>query len=147
MQSQFPQAKKTYKPLKEALIELGVTPETTYLLMRGHDLYDGVIVPVAEKVCELLRKEREREIRQLAEHDKQLQNELASYQHSIDDVTKTLRKNFGFKDAPHYKMVVAKLKNFITEQITIHNASNTSTHNSDSMDESQSSSTTEGGGA
>jgi hypothetical protein len=117
LQRQFPQAKKTYKPLKESLIELGVTPETTYLFMRGHDLYDGVIVPVAEKVCELLRKEREREIRNLAEHDTQLQNELSSYQHSIDDVSKTLRKNFGYKDSPHYKMLVAKLKRFIEQPL------------------------------
>lgn len=73
LQRQFPQGRSTYKPLRNELLRLGLTPETTYLYMRGHDLCDGVAVPLLNMVCEQLRREREREIRRLAEHNVQMQ--------------------------------------------------------------------------
>jgi hypothetical protein len=115
LQHQFPQGKSTFKPLKEQLLELGVTPETTYLFMRGHDLHDGVVIPVAEKVCELLRKEREREIRKLAEHNKQMQNELASYQHSIAPITETIKRHNGYYDSPHYQFIQKSISQFLEQ--------------------------------
>ena len=69
LQRHYPQAKKNYETLKAELLELGVTPETTYLYIQGHTLFDNVISPLLDPVCVLLRKEREREIRNLAEHD------------------------------------------------------------------------------
>ena len=73
LQRHFPQAKKDYERLKTELLDLGVTPETTYLYIQGHTLFDNVISPLLDPVCILLRKEREREIRNLAEHDTQRQ--------------------------------------------------------------------------
>ena len=105
LQRHFPQAKKDYEMLKTELLDLGVTPETTYLYIQGHTLFDNVISPLLDPVCILLRKEREREIRNLAEHDTQRQNELSCYQHSQNSVEDMLRKNVGFKDAPPYKLL------------------------------------------
>ena len=68
LQRQLPQAKSSYKPLMKKIEELGVKPEETYLYMRGHDIYDKVIMPLLTEVCESLRREREREIHRLAEH-------------------------------------------------------------------------------
>ena len=51
LQRQFPEGKKTYKPLREELLSLGITPQTTYLYMRGHDLFDGIVVPLLSEVC------------------------------------------------------------------------------------------------
>lgn len=105
MQRHYPQAKHTMGKLKEELLKLGLTPETTYLYIQGHSLFSGVIAPLLEPVCTALRKEREREIRVLAEHDTQMQNELSGYRHSQEPLQSMLRKNVGFKQAPPYKLL------------------------------------------
>lgn len=106
LQRQFPQGKDTYKPLQEQLTALGVTPETTYLYMRGHDLFDHVVGPVLDAVCTRLRRDRESEISRLACHSRQCQNELASYQHSCASWSEMLRKHDAFHRASLYKHIV-----------------------------------------
>ena len=115
LQHQFPEAKKGYKPLKAELIELGVTPETTYLFMRGHDLLDGVVALLTSKVCDMLRRERERDIHKYAEHAKQMQNELASYQHSVAPVEDVLKHHNGYATTPQYLWVQDQLKRFLEQ--------------------------------
>lgn len=109
----FPQGKTTYKPLAGELLALGLTPETCYLYMRGHDLHDGVVAPMLGGVCESLRREREREIRRLAEHALQMQNELAAYQHAVASVEEMLRKHTGYIACPQYQQVVARVRAFL----------------------------------
>lgn len=106
LQRQFPQGRDTYKPLQQQLEALGVVPETTYLYMRGHDLFDHVVGPVLDKVCTRLRREREAEIASLACHDRQCQNELASYQHSCAPWAEMLRKHDAFHRASLYKRII-----------------------------------------
>lgn len=113
LQHHFPGARRDYEPLKKELQELGVTPETTYLYIQGHLLFENVVSPLLNPVCAMLRKEREREIRNLAEHDIQRQNELASYQHSQNAVEEMLRKNVAFKDAPPYQRLRADIRALI----------------------------------
>ena len=105
LQRHFPEARKGYGPLKAELLQLGVTPETTYLYIQGHTLFDNVVSPLLTPVCILLRKEREREIKKLAEHEIQRQNELSCYQHSKNSVEEMLKKNVGFKNAPPYQQL------------------------------------------
>ena len=99
----FPQGKKTYAPLRDELLNLGLTPETSYLYMQGHTLFENVVMSVLSPICVLLRKEREREINSLAGHATQRQNELSSYQHSQSPVDEMLRKSTGYKDSPPYQ--------------------------------------------
>ena len=106
LQQQFPQGRDTYRPLQEQLAALGVTPETTYLYMRGHDLFEHVVGPVLDAVCSRLRRERENEIASLACHGKQRQNELASYQHSCAPWAEMLRKHDAFHRAALYKRII-----------------------------------------
>ena len=119
LQRHFPEARKGYGPLKAELLQLGVTPETTYLYIQGHTLFDNVVSPLLTPVCILLRKEREREIKNLAEHEIQRQNELSCYQHSQNSVEEMLKKNVGFKNAPPYQQLrrdLAKLVENAKEQ-------------------------------
>ena len=118
LQHQFPEAKKGYKPLREELLSLGVTPDVTYLFMRGHDLLDGIVSMLTSKVCDLLRKERERDIRKYAEHNKQMQNELASYQHSVASVDDILKHHNGYATAPQYLWVQDQIKAFLASLST-----------------------------
>lgn len=110
LQKRFPEGRQTYKPLCAELLRLGVTPQTTYLYMRGHDLFKGLVVPMLNGVCEVLRREKENEIRSLAVHNVQAQNELASYQHSIGLVEEMLRKHTTYTDCPEYQRVQADIK-------------------------------------
>ena len=115
LQRQFPEGKKTYKPLRDQLLSLGVTPTTCYLYMRGHDLQDGIVVPIMNTVCEVLRREREREIRQLAEHATQQQNELAAYQHATSSVVDMLKKHTDYDTSEPYLRMVGDLQKFLEE--------------------------------
>jgi len=105
LQRQFPQGRSTYAPLRSRLLNLGVTPQTTYLFMRGHDLFDGIVAPILTHICEALRREREREIRRLADHTVQMQNELSAYQHAVSPVEEMLRKHTGYVTAPLYRRI------------------------------------------
>ena len=103
LQRQFPEGQKTYKPFMNELVQqLGFNPDTAYLYMRGHDLQDAVVLPIMGDICDMLRREREREIRRLACHNVQMQNELSSYQHSAAPVAEMLRKQTGYDTAPTY---------------------------------------------
>lgn len=113
LQHIFPQARSTYAPMRESMERLGVTAETAYLFMRGHDLFDGIVAPLTGGVCELLRREREREIRRLAEHNIQMQNELSAYQHSSASIEEMLRKHTGYKECEQYKMVQNSIRKFL----------------------------------
>ncbi len=105
-----------YKPLLEELKTLGVTPETTYLYMRGHDLVDGVVTPLLAFVCERLRRERERDIRKFAVHAVQEQNELSAYQHSIIPLDKALRRHLAYVDCPLYQRIQDDIRRRILRQ-------------------------------
>lgn len=113
LQKQFPQGKKTYKPLCEKILSLGVTPQTTYLYMRGHDLFDGIVLPLVSGVCEALRRSREREIRQLAEHSVQMQNELSAYQNHIASAEEMLRKHTDYEECQQYQKIQEDIRQFV----------------------------------
>ena len=117
LQKQFPQGRTTYKPLRNELQQLGITPETTYLYMRGHDLFDGIVMPLLTGVCEQLRREREREIKRLAEHDVQMQNELSAYQNAIGSIEEMMRKHTVYTNCPQYRRVQDDVKRLL-DQLT-----------------------------
>ena len=115
LQRRFPEGKKTYAPLRAELLNMGLTPETTYLFMQGHSVFENVVMPLLTPVCSLLRKEREREIVKLAEHEIQRQNELACYQHSQAPVDDMLRKNTGFRTSKPYEWLSEDIKRLMEE--------------------------------
>ena len=64
-------------------------------------------------VCNALRREREEEIKRLAEHHTQFRNELTSYERRLLNVDVVLRKQTGFKDAPIYKKLEEDIRSFL----------------------------------
>ena len=121
LQKRYQQARKTWKPLRDELLEKGVLPEETYLYIRGHDLFDGIVAPLLSKICEQLRRERENDIRKFAKHDTQMQNELAGYQHATAPSVEMLRKHTGYAASPIYKRIQKDVQAFL------HNISMTKT--------------------
>ena len=99
--------------MRDELTALGVTPETTYLYMRGHDVFEKVITPILIEVCKVLRREREREIRRLASHSTQRQNELSGYQHASAEPEEMLRKHTEYHSAPLYLRIQQDVREFL----------------------------------
>lgn len=114
MQRRHPEAKSSYARLKQQIRDLGVTPDTTYLYIQGHTLFENVVMPLLEPICTMLRKEREREIKQLAQHSQQRQCELSAYQHAVIPIETVLKKNTAFRDAPPFQRVRAAIQQIIS---------------------------------
>lgn len=110
LQHQFPEGKATYGPLRQSLLDLGITPSTTYLYVRGHDLMDTVVLPILEDVCTLLRRQREYDICRLACHERQKQNELSAYRHACSPVDEMLRKHTAYTYSPVYRQISEALQ-------------------------------------
>ena len=100
-----PDAKESYLSLKKEIQELGITPETTYLYIQGHHLFDSLVTPLMIRICDMLHRERENEIANASIHLTQKSNELKAYNHSTADVVMMLRRNTQFKDAPPFGMI------------------------------------------
>ena len=99
--------------MKAEFSYLGVTPENTYMFIQGHHIMESVVMKVLIPVCNALRREREEEIKALAEHHTQFNNELTSYERRILGVDVVLRKHTGFKDSPVYKRLTDDIRTFL----------------------------------
>ena len=118
LQRKFPKAKDSYLKLRKSLQEdLGIHPADTYLYIQGHALMDGVVLPLLTPICNILRREREKEIAQLALHGKQKQNELSGYRHSQSPIDLMLRKGTAFKQSKPYQELCADIK-ALTDRIS-----------------------------
>ena len=113
LQQQFPGNKEVYLQLKEQIKQLGVTPQTTYLYIQGHHLFDTVIVPILNKVCNRLRMERQEEISRTARHHTQKQNEMSCYEHSLQDIRQTLKKNLGYILSPIFRRIQDDIESYL----------------------------------
>ncbi len=113
LQQRHPEGKETYAPLRQELRQLGLEPEATYLYIQGHKLFDSVVLPLLEPVCDALRKEREAEIRQYACHETQRQNELSCYRHGQMPIDTMLKKNTSFKRSEPFQRLRADIQGFL----------------------------------
>ncbi len=66
-------------------------------------------------VCIQLRREREEQIRRLAQHRKQYENELSGYNNSASPVEVIMRKNDNYKDLFLYEWICEDIKQFLEE--------------------------------
>lgn len=114
LQRMFPEGRQTYAPLRKQLLQLGVTPQTAYLYMRGHDLLDGVVMPLMTSICDMLRRQREREISKLACHAVQKRNELAAYQHAIAPFEAMVRKQTAYHHTEAFARIVDAARMLMT---------------------------------
>ncbi len=125
LQHQFPDAKEEYLAIKERVKNLGVTPQTAYLYIQGHHLFDNVLVPILNKVCNKLRQEREDEIYRTAMHNTQRRNEMSCYEHSLQDIRQMLKKNTGYMICPQFLHIQQDVEEYLK---TTHTSPETSQH-------------------
>ena len=116
LQRQFPDAKEAYLKLKDELKALGVTPQTTYLYIQGHHLFDTVVAPILSKVCNLLRQERQNEIYHATAHKTQKRNEMTCYENSLQDVKTMLKKNNGYIMSEQFRRLQDDIQRYLDAQ-------------------------------
>ncbi len=112
-----PDVNEAYNEVEKDIKRLGVTPETTYLYIQGHHLFDKIVVPIMSKVCSKLIRERENEIRSQAVHETQMRNELSCYSHSVQDIPQMLKKNFGYTLSPIFRKMQDDIERFLNETL------------------------------
>jgi len=113
LQRLYPNNKEAYLKLKDELKTLGVTPQTTYLFMQGHHLFDTVTAPILDKVCSILRQERQQEISSARAHNTQKRNELSCYENSLQDIKGMLKKNTGYQQSDLFLRVQADVSRYL----------------------------------
>ena len=113
LQRQYPDAKEEYLKTKEDIRNLGVTPQTTYLYIQGHHLFDTVVAPILNKVCNLLRQERQNEIYQASAHKTQKRNEMSCYENSLQDVKVMLKKNTGYIQSEPFRRLQDDVRRYL----------------------------------
>lgn len=114
LQHKFPNSKSSYLKLRQSLQDdLGINPKETYLYIQGHMLKEGVVLPLLTPICNMLRREREREIGRYAVHTTQKHNELSSYQRSQSPIELMLRKGIAFKQSVPYTMLKADIERLV----------------------------------
>ena len=117
LQSEFPGNKESYLQTKEQVKALGVTPQTCYLYIQGHHLFDTVIVPILNKVCNRLRQERQDEISRMARHHTQRTNEMSCYEHSLQDIRQMLKKNTGYERSSQYQLIQNDIEKYLSSTV------------------------------
>ena len=113
LQRQFPDAKDEFLKTKDDLRQLGVTPQTTYLYIQGHHLFDTVVAPILSKVCNLLRQERQQEIYHASAHRTQKRNEMTCYENSLQDVKVMLKKNNRYTTSEPFLRLQSDIRNYL----------------------------------
>lgn len=101
------------KALGTELKGLGLNEENTYQFMQGHHIMDNVVMKMLMPVCTVLRREREEEIKRLAQHPQQCDNELAGYRNSQIDVASMIRRNYGYRDSELYNRIREDIRRFV----------------------------------
>ena len=116
LQRRFPDAKDEYLRTKDDIRRLGVTPQTTYLFIQGHHLFDAIVAPILSKVCNMLRQERQNEIYHANAHRTQKRNEMSCYENSRQDIKSMLKKNSGYQQSELFLKVQDDVRRYLDAQ-------------------------------
>lgn len=114
LQHKYPELKKEYQRVKESVRQLGVTPDNVYLYIQGHHVFNKVVAPMLQRVCERLIRERENEISEQSVHFTQCSNELSCYTNSITGVVDMLKKSTGYVDSEPFKRIQNDIQRFLS---------------------------------
>ena len=114
------QLERRFKKFKDELDEmalylnnLGVNESNTYLYIQGHHLFDLVVSPIVQSVCDALRNDRENEIRDRALHSEQARTEMACYENSLGKVKMMMKKNTFYQFSPEFQKIQADVEKYL----------------------------------
>ena len=113
LERHFPKHKVYLPEMETYLHNLGVTETNTYLYIQGHHLFDLVVSPIVQSVCDALRNDRENEIRDRAIHSEQARTEMACYENSLGKVKMMMKKNTFYQFSPEFQKIQADIEEYL----------------------------------
>ena len=113
LERRFPQLKDALPETERMLRDLGINDNNTYLYIQGHHLFDLVVSPVVQTVCDILRNEQENDIRDRAVHSEQARTEIACYENSLGKVKMMMKKNTYYQFSPEFQKILADVERYL----------------------------------
>ena len=113
MERRFPKLKDALPETERMLRDLGINDNNTYLYIQGHHLFDLVVCPLVQTVCDTLRNVRENEIRDRAVHSEQARTEMACYENSLGKVKMMMKKNTFYQFSPEFQKIQADVERYL----------------------------------
>ena len=113
LERRFPKLKDALSETERMLRDLGINDNNTYLYIQGHHLFDLVVSPVVQTVCDILRNEQENDIRDRAVHSEQARTEIACYENSLGKVKMMMKKNTYYQFSPEFQKILADVEKYL----------------------------------
>lgn len=113
LERRFPKLKDALPETERMLRDLGINDNNTYLYIQGHHLFDLVVSPVVQAVCDILRNEQENDIRDRAVHSEQARTEIACYENSLGKVKMMMKKNTYYQFSPEFQKILADVERYL----------------------------------
>ena len=113
LERRFPKLKDALPETERMLRDLGINDNNTYLYIQGHHLFDLVVSPVVQTVCDILRNEQENDIRDRAVHSEQARTEIACYENSLGKVKMMMKKNTYYQFSPEFLKILADVEEYL----------------------------------
>lgn len=113
LERRFPKLKDALPETERMLRDLGINDNNTYLYIQGHHLFDLVVSPVVQTVCDILRNEQENDIRDRAVHSEQARTEIACYENSLGKVKMMMKKNTFYQFSPEFQKILADVEEYL----------------------------------
>nr|WP_294733199.1 DUF4435 domain-containing protein [Prevotella sp.] len=117
LERRFPKLKDALPETERMLRDLGINDNNTYLYIQGHHLFDLVVSPVVQTVCDILRNEQENNIRDRAVHSEQARTEIACYENSLGKVKMMMKKNTYYQFSPEFQKILADVEKYLEKLI------------------------------
>ena len=117
LERRFPKLKDVLPETERMLRDLGINDNNTYLYIQGHHLFDLVVSPVVQTVCDILRNEQENDIRDRAVHSEQARTEIACYENSLGKVKMMMKKNTYYQFSPEFQKILADVEKYLEKLI------------------------------
>ena len=113
LERRFPKLKDALPETERMLRDLGINDNNTYLYIQGHHLFDLVVSPVVQTVCDILRNEQENDIRDRAVHSEQARTEMACYENSLGKVKMMMKKNTFYQFSPEFQKIQRDVERYL----------------------------------
>ena len=113
LERRFPKLKDALPETERMLRDLGINDNNTYLYIQGHHLFDLVVSPVVQTVCDILRNEQENDIRDRAVHSEQARTEIACYENSLGKVKMMMKKNTYYQFSQEFQKILADVERYL----------------------------------
>ena len=113
LERRFPKLKDALPETERMLRDLGINDNNTYLYIQGHHLFDLVVSPVVQTVCDILRNEQENDIRDRAVHSEQARTEIACYENSLGKVKMMMKKNTYYQFSPELQKILTDVERYL----------------------------------